>query len=170
MKYVLVFSLLLTALIAPATASTALAQDAAVPPTLQAAIFKKVFMLNQTLTSKGKFTVLVVDNEAGQAPAMVEAFNKAGITARAVPVDEVKAVLDATSVVYLLPGSETVHELSRDRQVFTITGTVALAEAGQAAVGLTLEGGKPKIVVNQSRLEAEGQEISPDLMRLATVI
>ena len=47
---------------------------------------------------------------------------------------------------------------------------VTVAEDGNVAIGIGVEGGKPKIIVNLKQLKAEGQELSADLLKIAKVI
>ena len=146
------------------------AQDMPVPANLQAAIFKKVFSLNKTLTGKGSYDVLVVYAQSGGQDEIVQAFTSAGISARATAAGDLAGQIGGAGVVYLMPGSESSAALSTQKQVLTISGVPAMAEAGKAAIGLDLEAGKPKIVVHMGQLKAQGQDVSADLLKLARVI
>ena len=137
--------------------TTTYSQEMSVPANLQAALFKKIFSFNKTLQGKGNLEVSVIGNGSGE---IVSAFKDAGVNA--------KSASDASgaSVVYVMPGSTA----PKQKGIFSISGVTEYAESGKVAVGLGVEGGKPKIVVNLAQLKAEGQELSADLLKIAKVI
>lgn len=168
MKYFATLGMLFIVLMG-LSAQGAHAQEA-VPTKLQAAIFKKVFTLNNTLQERGDYDVLVVYNGGGGHEEVVKAFSAVGISARAQALSGAEGALDKAGVVYLLPGSESFANVASQKKVLSITGQPAIVNAGDAAIGLELQGGKPKIVVHRAQLEAEGQKVSANLLKLARVI
>ena len=137
------------------------AQDMAVPPNLQAALFKKIFAFNKTLTAKGNVEVAVIGAGADE---VVSAFKEAGVNAKAV------SEIGSASVVYVMPGAVSPKAQSASKGVLSISGVPSNAEEGKVAVGIGVEGGKPKIIINMAQLKAEGQELSADLLKIAKVI
>jgi hypothetical protein len=136
------------------------AQD--LPANLQAALFKKIFAFDKTLESK-QIEVVVL----GSGDGIVAAFKEAGISAKAVSGNQLPA---GVNVVYVNQGVTATKSQSASKGVLSISGTVSLVENGQVAIGLTVEGGKPKIVVNLPQLKAEGHEIAADLLKIAKII
>jgi YfiR/HmsC-like len=137
------------------------AQDMAVPANLQAALFKKIFSFDKTLTAKGSVEVAVIGSGADQ---IVAAFKDAGINAKAA------SDIGSASVVYIMPGTASLKSQSASKGVLSISGVTSYVENGNVAIGLGVEGGKPKIIINMSQLKAEGQELSSDLLKIAKVI
>jgi hypothetical protein len=136
------------------------AQD--LPANLQAALFKKIFAFDKTLESK-QIEVVVL----GSGDGIVAAFKEAGISAKAVSGNQLPA---GVNVVYVNQGVTATKSQSASKGVLSISGTVSLVENGQVAIGLSVEGGKPKIVVNLPQLKAEGHEIAADLLKIAKII
>ena len=134
------------------------AQEMPVPANLQAALFKKIFSFNKTLQAKGNVEVAVLGGGSGD---VVSAFKEAGINVKA--VDQVPS--DA-AVVYVMPGATP----PKKNGVFSISGVPSYVESGKVSVGIGIDGGKPKIIVNLGQLKAEGQEMSADLLNIAKVI
>ena len=136
-----------------------------VPANLQAALFQKIFMFNKTLQSKGvDVAVLSAD---GSGDDIASAFIAAGIKAKVVQGSSVPA---GATVVYIMPGVSSPKAECASKGVFSISGVGANAERGNVAIGIGVEGGKPKIIVNASQLKAEGQEVSADLLKIAKVV
>ena len=137
------------------------AQDMAVPANLQAALFKKIFAFNKTLAAKGNVEVAVIG--AG-AEEVISAFKQAGVNAK------VASDIGSASVVYVMPGTASPKAQSAAKGVLSISGIPSNAEEGKVAIGIGVEGGKPKIIINMAQLKAEGQELSADLLKIAKVI
>jgi hypothetical protein len=154
-------NLMLTVFILELLAINIYAQE--IPANLQAALFKKIFSFDKTLTSKG-IEVAVL---GASGDAIVSAFKEAGINAKAVSGNQVPGDV---SVVYIMAGTASTKQQSASKGILSISGTVSLVESGQVAIGLTTEGGKPKIVIHMAQLKAEEQELSADLLKLAKVI
>jgi hypothetical protein len=50
--------------------------------------------------------------------------------------------------------------------VLTISGLTTLAEEGHVSVSIGQGGGRPQIIVNMDRLQAEGHDLSADLSQV----
>lgn len=155
-----------------ATFSSALFAQGTVPPDMQAAIFKKVFGYAKSIANPEEVTVLVAADNPSSGPVqeIVKAFKDVGLTAKAVPSGDLTKTVAAKSVVYVLGSPAVAKGVCERNGVMSITGNVSLVEGGDIAVGLAVEGGKPKIVVHKARLSAERQELSAKLLQLARVI
>ena len=140
------------------------AQEMSVPPNLQAALFKKIFSFNKTLTSKGNVEVAVLGNGGD---AVASALKEVGVNAKAVGGDQIPS---GVSVVYVMPGTAAPKQQSASKGVLSISGVSSFVEDRKVAIGIGVEGGKPKIIINMSQLKAEGQELSSDLLKIARVI
>jgi hypothetical protein len=138
-----------------------IAQEMAVPANLQAALFKKILSFNKTLTAKGNFEVSIIGSGAD---AVVSAFKEAGLNAKAT------SDIGSSAVVYIMPGTSSLKSQTSAKGVLSISGVTSYVENGSVAVGLGVEGGKPKIIVNMAQLKAEGQELSAELLKIAKVI
>ena len=135
-----------------------------VPANLQAALFKKIFSFNKTLSAKGSVEIGVI---GASGDGIVAAFKEAGINAKAMGGNQITGDVN---VVYVMPGAASTKQQSASKGVLSISGVTSLVENGQVAIGLDIEGGKPKIVINMAQLKAEGQELTADLLKIVKVI
>jgi hypothetical protein len=152
-------------------ASSALAQMS-VPANLQAALFKKIFSYNKTLVGKGAPKVLVVFTDASSADKdeILEAFKGAGVTVSAAKSDAAAGQISANNIVYITTGASGISAACSKAGVFTISSVASYVEGGKVCVGVSTEGGKPKIIVNVNKAKEEGQDLSADLLKIAKVI
>lgn len=147
-------------------ASNIFAQDMSVPANLQAALFKKIFSFDKTLKSKGSIEVVVLTGD-GSGDEIVSAFKGAGVNARAVKGNQIPS---GASVIYVMPGVNSTKQQSAQKGVLSITGVASYVQDGKVAIGIGVEGGKPKIIIHMAQLKAEDQEVSADLLQIARVI
>jgi hypothetical protein len=61
-------------------------------------------------------------------------------------------------------------QLCQESGVLSISAVPSLVESGDFSIGIGTKGGRPQILVNLSRLEAEGHQVSSELLKLAKVI
>lgn len=140
-------------------------QEMPVPVNLQAALFKKIFTFDKTLQSKSvEVAILSAD---GSATEVVNSFKEAGINVKVVNGNSIP---EGATIIYVMPGIESPKQQSAQKKVLSISGVTSFVESGKVAVGLGVEGGKPKIIVNMAQLKAEGHELSADLLKIAKVI
>lgn len=140
------------------------AQEMPVPANLQAALFQKIFAFDKTLTAKGNIEVAVIGNSNDE---IVAAFKAVGINTKTVNGEQVPA---GVAAVYIMPGITNTKQQTASNGILSISGFPSYAEDGNVAIGIGVEGGKPKIIVNLKQLKAEGQELSADLLKIAKVI
>ena len=85
------------------------------------------------------------------------------------------AVLDdpRINVFYVSPlrafDIEAITEVSRDREIVTLTGIPSYLDAG-LSVSLDVKGGKPQILINLPASEAEGADFHSQLLKVAKVM
>lgn len=74
--------------------------------------------------------------------------------------------------VYFLPAVDRteVKRLCSQHRVLSLSGVPRLAEVGGVSIAVGLKNGRPEILVNLNEAQAEGQELSSELLRLARVI
>lgn len=156
-------------------AGLAVAQTAtSLPPSVEVALLKKVFLFDQRLDAETVSVLLVhEDDDEGSATELVSSFRSIEVGAEAVLAAEAIARLDDHPVVYLFPGTddEEIRRLCLEQERLTVSGSPDLAEEGRVAVAVGLsEAGTPEIVVHRERLEGEGHELPPRLLRLARLV
>ena len=64
---------------------------------------------------------------------------------------------------------DAITEVSRDREIVTLTGIPAYLDAG-LSVSLDVKGGKPQILINLPASEAEGADFHSQLLKVAKVM
>ncbi len=156
-------------LASPADASEAL------PPRVQASVFRRIFAYDPALRGKPRIKVLVLHGRlsAERARDMAAAFEAEGLAAAQSDVDVRPGTLDDATVLYALPDvpAQPLAELAREWRLLTLSGDAEAAEKGHVAVALRRSaGGQPEIVVHLPRLAADGHELSARLLKLATVL
>lgn len=146
---------------------------AGVDAALQGAILGKALSYSQTLKGP-KPNVLVVGAAVDDnAKKMGSAFEKGGANVRVVS----QASADANAArwadaIYVLPGQLTspIRDLCTTHRLLSLSGEVGDVEAGRASVAVGVSAGKPQIVINLGRVEAEGHKLSARLLKLARIV
>jgi hypothetical protein len=162
-----------------------------VPSDLQAAIFYKVLAYDynlQTMSDDEITIVIVIDAKThGKKGELENAFKKIagqelGGKKLKIAVIEIKnpSEIDAKitevggDIIYVATGTaegtvSQVLQIASQKKHATLCGDEKLTEKG-FAIGLTVEGGKPKIVINLPASQAQGMKLSSKVLRLAKVI
>jgi hypothetical protein len=166
-----VAALLAVALLAAAPARA----GEALPPHVQASVFKRIFAYDPALRASPRVKVLVLHGRLSvvRALEMAAAFEEEGVAAGRSDIEAAPAVLDEGTVLYVLPDvpAGALAELTRGRRLLTLSGDAEAVERGRVAVGLRRQpGGQPEILVHLPRLIADGHELSARLLKLATVL
>ncbi|MBL8608451.1 MAG: DUF4154 domain-containing protein [Myxococcales bacterium] len=172
------------------TDPTARAEDAAVPPTMQAQLLAKVAGYDRNLPARAQGTVRVLvvvkrdDAPSARAAAQVTATLKELPTIAALPhVEETLTYTSAAdlagacrnkraSIVYLTPSlageSAAIGAALRGGDVLSFA---AAAESSRSAVvGFDLVSGRPQLVVNVTQARHQNVALKPELLKLAKVI
>jgi hypothetical protein len=161
-------------LLAAPWAVRALGRDA-LPPRVQASLFKRIFAYDPVLHAKPRLSVVVLHGRltAAQAGEVAEAFEAEGFAVAQCEIDHVPAALDEATVLYALPDvpAHALGELARSRRLLTVSGDGDAVQRGDVSVALRRSAtGQPEIVVHRPRLASEGHELSARLLKLATVV
>jgi hypothetical protein len=144
------------------------------PPEVQAALLKKVFLFDPALAESAPVLVVFAgadDEEA--ARRLVIAFRAAQMPADAAAADAAADLVPRTAVVYFLDGAgdEALRRLCVEHRRLSVGGSAALAEQGRVAVAIAVSAeGRPEIVVHRARLEQEGHRLEARVLKLARVI
>jgi hypothetical protein len=167
--------MLLSCIFGAATVAPAAAQEMPVPASLQAAILAKVLHYDRTL-QEAKAPIHVLIAYKGTLPdftgELIDGLESANVTAEAVEVSRLRDHLNDLSVVYLAPGVDpgALADAAKGKNVLFVTGVPSWVREGRAALGFDSKGGKPRLVVNQTRLRASGHQFSADMLRLAEIV
>ena len=162
-----------------------------VPSSLQAAIFYKVLAYDYNIQNKSgsDITIVVITDgkSAGQKGALSAGFNKlsgqklGSKTIRIIAIavagaGELESKIQSAGgdIAYLADGSSDqvvakLLQVAQANRISTLCGSEDLTKKG-FAIGLTVEGGKPKIVINLSASQKQGMKLSSKVLRLAKVI
>ncbi|MCU0426463.1 MAG: nascent polypeptide-associated complex subunit family protein [Candidatus Kapabacteria bacterium] len=148
-----------------AFASSLKAQDLDVPPTLQAAIFKKVFAYVKIGTPK----VTIVHSAAGTKSKddLMTQFKNVGLEVDA--IEEANAAKAAGNVVYLVPGVGA-GSAKKVGKKFIITCSKDFITDGLAMMAIVNAGGKPSLLANTTAIGGAGIEVDPQLFRIASQV
>ena len=154
-----------------------------VPLKIQAAIFIKILGYDSSIAAmpgnKIVINVLTDSKTASNKKDISAAFssiNGAAVSGKKISIKFITAggLPGASGVIYLPSGSSkstvnmaVVHGASK--KVRILAGSRQLAVKG-AAVAVSLENSKPKIIVNLKQSKAMGMKLSTQLLKLATII
>jgi hypothetical protein len=155
---------------------------------LQAAIFVKILGYDQTMSQKPGKSIefhLVLDaavqGNKGEIQAGFATINNAAVSARKVVVStvapaQISSGLDnGNAHVFYLPEGTTAAtlksalDIGRSRKVPVFCGSESMVQQG-CAVGITVEAGKPRIVINASESRLQGMNLSSQLLQLAKIV
>ena len=155
----------------PAAAQNA---QSPIPTPLQTALYRKIFSFNRTF-GKTALTIWVVylDKQLeGPANELASQFSARELKTRTLSLAQFKGQSDAPGVIYILSEApmREVEAFCELRSVLSVASNPALVRSKNATVSLGIRSGQPEILVNLSRMRAEGQDLSADLLRLATVV
>lgn len=147
------------------TSPSLVAQDLDVPPTLQAAIFKKVFAYVKIGTPK----ITIVHSAAGvkSKDDLMAQFKNVGLEVDA--IDEANASKAAGNVVYLVPGVGA-GSAKKVGKKFIITCSKDFITDGLAMMAIVNAGGKPSLLANTTAIGGAGIEVDPQLFRIASQV
>ncbi len=146
-------------------------EGSVVPLELQVALFKKIIMYDHTLQNIAPADLRLLVLNGGQD--VVRAFAKVGFTATVVTEPELQGVMTSAHVIYLASasGAESARRLCGAYKVLSLGAEADLAVSADAAIAIGVRAdGKPEIVVNLKRLQADGHSLPAGLLSLARVI
>ena len=145
----------------------------------QSSMFQRIFSYDKLLRNSPKIVILVVATarDSSDAQEMAAAFREQGMYPAIVTVDGLTDDLTATltplsTVMYLMPEIDymSAQAFAVERGFLSISGLPSLVLSGHVSVSVDRNGGRIEIVVNIPRLNAEGHELSAELLKLARII
>ena len=145
----------------------------------QSSMFQRIFSYDKHRRNSPRIVVLVVATAPGSSDAqkMAAAFREQGMYPAIVMVDGLTDDLTATltplsTVMYLMPEIDymSAQAFAVERGFLSISGLPSLVLSGHVSVSVDRNGGRIEIVVNIPRLNAEGHELSAELLKLARII
>jgi hypothetical protein len=160
-------------------------ETAPIPAGVQLLLFSKIWMFDRAVAEKDPIVMAVLFQSTFRASAeaknqLMGAVRAGGGRIRCVPValDDVKRVSQelehVTADVFYVTEMRGVDirdvvRVSRARNIKTVTVVAEYVDAG-VAIGLQVRNDKPMIVVNRNAAEAEGSDLTAQLLRSATII
>jgi hypothetical protein len=140
---------------------------------LQAIIFKKIFGYVKNFKNNNEIRVVMISSNSQQIPEeLIQAFENEKINIKIITSAAIHKDVLGNQVAYLYNQDEieSIRLQLKNSGILTITGQPELVENGYAAIGLTLENNKPKIIINLTILKSDGVEVSSQLLSLARII
>ncbi|SFD04960.1 YfiR/HmsC family protein [Algibacter pectinivorans] len=146
------------------------AQKIAVPENIQAALLTKVLKYNPQITQNKNIKILVVYNQ-NSLLAKDEFIKGLGsnIVVKAIALKELEQSIFGFHVVYFMAGIHDYSNVCKAQKVLSVTATTRFVEQGKISLGFGIENNKPKILVNLTSLEMEGQSFSSDILRIGKI-
>lgn len=138
------------------------------PPKLQAALFLKLLSYYTNLGS-GPFTIHVV-NSAEVAKELRGMKGKTVGKATLADISEsAGAPTNDAKVIYVGDSVQAMIGFSQANKRLTITGDPAFVSQG-VTLGVAIEAGKPKILLNLSSTKAEAVNWNPAILKVASTV
>ncbi len=153
-----------------AATNNSYSQNMPVPENIQAALLPKVLRFNPTLLQKTKIRILIVYDHNSQT-SKDEFVKELELSMDVIPVlsDELEKYITNCDLVYFMPGNQDKATICKTYNVLSVTGISQYVEQGKISLAFGLQNNKPKIFINLSSLEKEGQSLSSELFRIAKV-
>ena len=150
---------------------TVSAEYLSLPIRLQTALFVKIFKYNHTLKNKNSIRVLIVFDREKESvkKELVSSMQKLSLEVVAVEPGELEKCIADYDVVYFMLGQQRLGQLCKEHKVLSISGTPKDTEEGNVSLAVGVYMDKPKIFLNLTSLQAEGNDISAELLKLAKI-
>lgn len=141
-----------------------------VPGNIQAALLPKVLKYSPNHSQKSKIRIIIV-------------YDNNSLTSKNEFVNELSGIMDVKAVlytametnivncdlVYFMPGLQDLSSLCKTYKVLSVTGISQYVEEGKISLAFGIQNNKPKIFINLSSMEKEGQSLSSEILRIAKV-
>lgn len=143
---------------------------------VQAAVLSKIFAEEKGLRQKNQVRVGVVyssPEEKASATEMQTAFSSVKLAAKVLEEKELRQAVNDFDVLYLMSdvNFSAIQRVAENSKLLTVTSNSRLVEDGFVSLAVTNdEQGRPKIFINQRRLEREDKSFSGSILKLSTVI
>ena len=141
-----------------------------VPENIQAALLSKVLKFNPELPQNTRIKMLVVFN--GNSEINKNEFIKGignSIEVKAITSIELEQYIEGCHLVYFMPGIRDQSSICKTYKKLSVTGISQYVEQGDISLGFGIQNNKPKILVNLTSLDEEGQSFSSDILRIAKI-
>jgi len=142
------------------------AQEA--PPKLQAALFMKLLGFYTNLGS-GDFTIHVVGSPGVASELKGNIGKKIGKAKLSAVSEGEGPPTNGAKVIYVGKSVKAITDYSQANKVLTITGLPKFVNEG-VTLGVTIEAGKPKILLNLSATKAEDVNWNPAILKVASTV
>ncbi|WP_344786041.1 YfiR/HmsC family protein [Postechiella marina] len=150
--------------------NTSFAQNITVPENIQAALLTKVLKYNPQTPKNKKIKILVVYNSSYQINKDEFIMGLGNSVAyKAIKPEDLEANILGYHVVYFMEGIQEGFDICKTFKVLSVTGSIQHVEQGDISLGFGIENNKPKIFVNLTSLEKEGQSFSSDILRIGKI-
>ncbi|MCL5129138.1 MULTISPECIES: YfiR/HmsC family protein [unclassified Algibacter] len=145
-------------------------QNIPVPERIQAALLTKVLKYDSQIPQNIKIKILVVfdDNSELNKDEFITGLGNS-MMVKAIRENELEQNISNYSVVYFMPGIQDYSEICKNNRVLSVTGISQYVEQGKISLGFGIQNNKPKILVNLTSLDKEGQSFSSDILRIAKI-
>ena len=146
------------------------AQNIPVPENIQAALLSKVLKFNPELQKNDKIKMLVIYDNKSQInkDEFINGLEKS-IEVLAIKPDQIEKNISGYNVVYFMSGLNEQAYRCKTRKLLSVTGINKYVEEGEISLGFGIENNKPKILVNITSLDMEGQSFSSEILRIAKI-
>lgn len=145
-------------------------QNMPVPENIQAALLPKVLKFNTNFAEKKTIRMLIVyDNNSRLNKDKFIKELRGTIEITAILENEIESSIANCDLVYFMPGIEDKYEICKRYKVLSVTGISQYVEKGDMSLAFGIQNNKPKIFVNLTSLEREGQNLSSDILRIAKI-
>lgn len=146
------------------------AQKVSVPENIQAALLTKVLKYNPQIPQDKKIKILVVYNKSSQLDKdeFVGGLGSS-LDIKVITPKELERSISGYHVVYFIEGMLEGADICKAFNVLSVTGSTQYVEEGKISLGFGLQNNKPKIMVNLTSLEKEGQSFSSDILRIGEI-
>jgi hypothetical protein len=141
-----------------------------VPENIQAALLPKVLKYSPNFSQNTKIRMLIVfdNNSETSKNEFIKEFGRT-MEIKAVYSNELEQNIANCDLVYFMPGLQNKATLCKKHQVLSVSGISQYVEQGEISLAFGIQNNKPKIFVNLSSFEKEGQSLSSDILRIAKV-
>ncbi len=146
------------------------AQNMPVPENIQAALLPKVLKFNSNFSDKNPIRLLLVyDNISQKSKDLMIQDLDQSFDIKAIKLEELYTSIKNTDIVYFMPGLQLAAEICKEHKVLSVSGISQYAENGNVSLAFGLLNNKPKIFINLTSMEQEGQTISSEILRISKV-
>ena len=149
----------------------AYSQAIQVPINIQTAFFGKIFNHVSPLNKIQNKKILIVYDTKSESNTnqFIENMTKLGFDMKAVKPDQLVMNIDDYHVVYFMPGLQEYAKHCRLKKKLSICGVPKYTEQGDISIALGIENDRPQIFLNIEVLQAEGNDISVELLQISKV-